>query len=175
MFIISRKPSIKTPILCALFLLITFLILGNSNSVYAETSIYRSAGSVGELGGYTTTGCQTSDDGLYCTHLPAPDFTNLFLNSFGNLESFGIPQYATITKLYMRIKDKNSIIDQRSLHFRIARADYEITTPWSSDIDNFEIAFDYTPSLSPTPTPNPYNASSDIIHSPIESYYVGRP
>lgn len=110
---ITRMSSFKTTILFILFLCISlFLILGNINSVYAETSIYRSAGSVATDGApaYTnTTGCQVSNDGVYCSRPNATSYANLYFNSFGDLASFGIPQNATITKLHMRVKGKNSI------------------------------------------------------------------
>jgi len=37
----------------------------------------------------------------------------------------------------------------------IWRINVSTATPWSANIDNFEIAFDYNPGVTPTPTPTP--------------------
>lgn len=191
------------------FLFICFFAL--PQFVYAETSLYRSAGWVATDGtpAYTdTSSCQQSDSN-YCSRPQANNHANLYFSSFGNLAAFGIPQNATITKVHIRIKGKNTItqyvgvnnsknyspflgqcqipsdlwrfylgsvettielhtatagngladcitaatIDQERLTFRI---NYSSISPWASDIDNFEVAFDYTPAaITSTPTSLP--------------------
>lgn len=199
----------------AAFLIFIFLsFFSLPQFVYAETSLYKSAGWVATDGSFpytTTSGCQKGDDSLYCSRPINNNNGNLYFSSFGNLASFGIPQNAIIMKLHIRVKGKNTVgqyigvnsikntfpffgqcqtpsdlwtfflgssdtvkefhtsttgnglsgcitaekIDQEQLTFRL---NYSSGSIWAADIDNFEIAFDYTPlSVSPTSTANPTN------------------
>ena len=194
------KRFLQIIVVCVALLLVSYTIFP-PQTAYADTSVYRPAGWVATDGSpaySNTTGCQISNDGLYCSRVNASSYGNLYFSSFGNLEDFGIPAGSFITKLHIRVKGKNSAvqyigvnsakndmqflaacntpgdlwpvflgqndntvethtftssngltdcvaasnIDQERLTFRLHRSS---GSSWSADIDNFEIAFDYTP------------------------------
>ncbi|MBI2034288.1 MAG: hypothetical protein HYT11_00975, partial [Candidatus Levybacteria bacterium] len=99
--------------LCITYSLFAFIVFLNSGTtIYADTSIYRSAGWVATDGNpayINTTGCQVSNDGLYCSRPNALSSANLYFSSFGSLSAFGIPQNAVITKVHMRIRGRNNV------------------------------------------------------------------
>jgi hypothetical protein len=192
------------------FFSLTIFSLLTISSSYAATTQYGSAGWVVTAGNpqySNTTGCQKSNDSLYCSRTNATGNAELSFGSFGDLEDFGIPLNSSIDKLHIRVSGKNNMtqyvsvvneynkipwsnscqtpsylwgyslgpidnkvefhtstssnglvncitansINFRNLTFRIISSP---STAWSADIDNFEIAFDYT---SPVITPMPVN------------------
>ena len=193
---------LKIIIGCIIIVFLTYFLF-SPRTAYADTSIYRSAGWVSTDGSpsYSNiTGCQISNDGLYCSRPNAASSANLYFGSFGKLEDFGIPAGAYITKLHIRVKGKNSTtqyvgvddaynkitnqcqipsdlwsfylgpndnavekhtftssngltdcitannVNFNNLTFRI---NYSSGSLWYADIDNFEIAFDYSPPAYP--------------------------
>jgi murein DD-endopeptidase MepM/ murein hydrolase activator NlpD len=205
----------------AVYILFSLIFISDVSQIKADTTQYRSAGWV-----YTSTfntpytnlsGCQKSDDGLYCSRPIASLETLLYFGSFSDLEEYGIPLNSTINKLKIRIKGKSSgthlvtiaegyhninyrsicqnpsrlisfnlgptetmieksydvtsinglincinlkNINFRNLTFILAN---ELNSNWYADIDNFEIAFDYTPPIV-TPTP--------VYYPPDQNGYV---
>ena len=98
-------------ILC-IFLVFFLFLFGKTTSIYAETSVYRSAGWVATDGlpAYSSTiGCQVSNDGIYCSRPGANSYGFLYFGSFGQLEDFGIPIDSKIDKIYIRVKGKNTV------------------------------------------------------------------
>ena len=193
------------------FLILIFFLI-SVHSVWAETTSYRSAGTITTDGNtpYTNLVNCSATDGNTCDHASAPLFANLYFRDFGD---FGIPDGSTITHLKIRVTGKASLPTQAlfagvsivgspilfasncqapsdlwtmSVLNSTSIATYNVTTPltngslatclslakiessnfifrinysksvaWSANIDNFEIAFDYTPGATPTPTPTP--------------------
>src|SRR3989338_6791964 len=193
------------------FLILIFFLI-SVHSVWAETTSYRSAGTITTDGNtpYTNLVNCSATDGNTCDHASAPLFANLYFRDFGD---FGIPDGSTITHLKIRVTGKASLPTQAlfagvsivgspilfasncqapsdlwtmSVLNSTSIATYNVTTPltngslatclslakiessnfifrinysksvaWSASIDNFEIAFDYTPGATPTPTPTP--------------------
>lgn len=186
------------------------ILLGvQPHEVYADTSLYSSAGWVASdpfnPPSFNAAGCQLSDDGLYCSRPRANTGSGLYFGSFGQLEDFKIPINSTIDKLRVRVKgrsDSNMTVSVTNAYNRVpfqnqcqisssfsnfflglTNKTIELHIPvsgaslancvtanninfrnltlniirsggsaWSADIDNFEIAFDYTP---PAVTPAP--------------------
>jgi alpha-tubulin suppressor-like RCC1 family protein/murein DD-endopeptidase MepM/ murein hydrolase activator NlpD len=198
-----------------LFLASFLLFFFNVGFASAETTQYRSAGWVGtesESTGraYTNvTGCQESDDGLYCLRPSSvgSGSSNLFFSAFGRLEDFNIPLNSVINRVLIRVKGRSStslaigVINKykhnsnsdlcrmkkssdwvfllgtnndKIIEYNTSIAEQELgscinenninfhnltfrirglsTSNWFAEIDNFEIAFDYTP---PAVTPAP--------------------
>lgn len=184
-----------------------FILSVSVKKVHAETSPYRSAGWIATDGSFpysTTTGCQVSNDGLYCSKPIGAGTAILYFGSFGQLEDFGIPVNSKIEKIHIRIKGKNNIAQLIGVNSAYNQKPFKGTcltpsdfwqaylglvnntvefhtstlgnglancvtanninfhnltlvmsnnaTGWFADIDNFEIAFDYTPpAVTPTP------------------------
>ncbi len=193
---------------CLSLLVFSIFLFFTPTISHADTSIYRSAGWVATDGSpaYSdVTGCQISNDGLYCSRPLAASNARLYFSSFGNLENFGIPSGSFINKLHIRIKGKNSVsqligvsasknnvpvfntcqlptdiwqvnlgssdlikefhtftssngltdcvtasnIDSEKITFVLGYSSQSSSFNWNADIDNFEIAFDYSPPTYP--------------------------
>jgi murein DD-endopeptidase MepM/ murein hydrolase activator NlpD len=190
----------------------------------AQTTPYRSAGWVGTEStgkGYTdVTGCQESNDGLYCLRPSSlgGGSSNLFFSAFGRLEDFNIPLNSEINRVLIKVKGRSStslaigVIDKykhtsnsdlcsmkrssdwvfglgasadKIIEYNTSIVEQELddcinprninfhnltfrirglsTSNWFAEIDNFEIAFDYTPpAVTPKPVEFPENQKGTV-------------
>ena len=92
------------------FLILIFFLI-SVHSVWAETTSYRSAGTITTDGNtpYTNLVNCSATDGNTCDHASAPLFANLYFRDFGD---FGIPDGSTITHLKIRVTGKASLPTQ---------------------------------------------------------------